>query len=46
MKRAYVFPLVFAATGGMGPATTSVYIKLASIFAEKQTSIIAAAYFG
>ena len=29
------FPLVFAATGGMGPTATTVFRKLASMLAEK-----------
>ena len=35
MERACFSPLVFAATGGMGPTATSVFWKLASMLAEK-----------
>ena len=35
VKRACFSPLVFAATGGMGPAATTVYRKLAFVLAEK-----------
>ena len=35
MKRACFSPLVFAATGGMGPTATTVFQKLAFMLAEK-----------
>ena len=35
VKRTCFSPLVFVATGGMGPAATTVYRKLASVLAEK-----------
>jgi len=34
-ERACFSPLVFVATGGMGPSATTVFKKLASILAEK-----------
>ena len=36
VERACFTPLVFAATGGMGPAATTVFRKLASMLAEKR----------
>jgi len=35
VERACFSPLVFAATGGMGPSATTVYRKLASMLADK-----------
>ena len=35
VERTCFSPLVFAATGGMGPTATSVYMKLASMLAEQ-----------
>jgi len=37
VERACFSPLVFAATGGMGPTATTVLRKLASMVAEKCT---------
>jgi len=46
VERACFSPLVFAATGGMGPSTTTVFRKLASMLAESGTSSTVAVYFG
>ena len=37
VERACFSPLVFAATGGMGPTATTVFRKLASMLAEKRS---------
>ena len=37
VERAFFLPLVFAATGGMGPTATTVFRKLASMLAEKHS---------
>ena len=37
LERACFSPLVFAATGGMGPTTITVFRKLASMLAEKRS---------
>ena len=37
VKRACFSPLVFAATGGMGPPATTVFKKLASLLSEKRS---------
>jgi len=35
VKRACFSPLVFSASGGMGPSVTTIYKKLASMLADK-----------
>ena len=35
VERACFSPLVFSASGGMGPSTTTVYSKLASVLSDK-----------
>ena len=37
VERACFSPLMFAATGGMGPTATTVFRKLASMLAEKRS---------
>ena len=37
VERAYFSPLVFAATGGMGPTAITLFRKLASMLAEKRS---------
>ena len=40
VERACFFPLVFSASGGMGPTATTVYKKLASMLVDKWDIIL------
>ena len=46
VERACFSPLVFSASGGMGPSVTPVYSKLASMLVDKWTGLIVVACFG